>query len=92
MKKREICRGKLPKRVAFERYIKGDKNGRKLGKPRFKSESKFKSFTYRQALSSWIKGKFIQLPKIGEVEVIFHRPIPDGFKVKTCIVSKKSDG
>ncbi|MDF5727934.1 MAG: transposase [Rhizonema sp. PD38] len=43
-------------------------------------------------LNSWIKDKFIRLPKIGEVEVIFHRPIPDGFKVKTCIVSKKSDG
>ncbi|GAA6622074.1 RNA-guided endonuclease InsQ/TnpB family protein [Scytonema sp. NUACC26] len=62
------------------------------GKPRFKSESTFKSFTYTQVLDRWINGKFIKLPKIGEIEIIFHRPIPDGFKVKTCIVSKKADG
>ncbi|WP_407885387.1 RNA-guided endonuclease InsQ/TnpB family protein, partial [Scytonema sp. NUACC26] len=77
---------------AFDRYIKGDKNGKRSGKPRFKSESSFKSFTYPQALDSWIKGNFIKLPKIGEVEIILHRPLPEGFKVKTCIVSKKADG
>ncbi len=78
--------------LAFDRYIKGDKNGLRSGKPRYKSESSFKSFTYPQALDSWIKGSFIKLPKIGEVEIILHRPLPTGFKVKTCIVSKKSDG
>lgn len=78
--------------LAFDRYIKGDKNGKRSGKPRFKSESSFKSFTYPQALDSWIKSNFIKLPKIGEVEIIIHRPLPDGFKVKTCIVSKKADG
>ncbi|MBR8834721.1 MAG: transposase, partial [Stigonema ocellatum SAG 48.90 = DSM 106950] len=77
---------------AIDRYIKGDKNGNRSGKPRFKSESSFKSFTYPQALDSWIKGNFIKLPKIGFVEIILHRPLPDGFKVKTCIVSKKADG
>ncbi|GAB1538307.1 RNA-guided endonuclease TnpB family protein [Scytonema sp. NUACC21] len=78
--------------LAFERYIKGDKNGKRSGKPRFKSESSFKSFIYPQALDSWIKGNLLALPKIGEIEIILHRPIPDGFKVKTCIVSKKADG
>ncbi|MDF5730865.1 MAG: transposase [Rhizonema sp. PD38] len=78
--------------LAFDRYIKGDKNGRKCGKPRYKSESSFKSFTYPQALDSWLKRNFIKIPKIGEVEIILHRPLPDGFKVKTCIVSKKVDG
>ncbi|WP_414580788.1 RNA-guided endonuclease InsQ/TnpB family protein [Scytonema sp. PCC 10023] len=78
--------------LGFDRYIKGDKNGKRSGKPRFKSESSFKSFTYPQALDSWIKGNFIKLPKIGEVEIILHRSLPSGFKVKTCIVSKKADG
>lgn len=78
--------------LAFDRYIKGDKNGKRSGRPRFKSESSFKSFTYPQALDSWINGNFIKLPKIGEIEIIIHRPLPSGFKVKTCIVSKKADG
>ncbi len=78
--------------LAFDRYIKGDKNGKRSGKPRFKSEANFKSFTYPQAKDSWIKGNFIKLPKIGEIEIILHRPLPEGFTVKTCIVSKKADG
>ena len=32
------------------------------------------------------------MSKIGEVKVIVHRPIPDGFKIKTASVTKKSDG
>ncbi|GAB1541251.1 hypothetical protein NUACC21_39210 [Scytonema sp. NUACC21] len=57
--------------LAFARYIKGDKNGKRSGKPRFKSESSFKSFTYTQVLDGWINGNRIKLPKIGEVEIIF---------------------
>ncbi len=78
--------------LAFDRYIKGDKNGKRSGKPRFKSESSFKSFTYTQVLDGWINGNRIKLPFIGEIDIILHRPIPDGFKAKTCIVSKKADG
>ncbi len=78
--------------LAFDRYIKGDKNAKRSGKPRFKSESSFKSFTYTQVLDGWINNNLIKLPKIGEIEIILHRPLPAGFKVKTCIVSKKADG
>lgn len=78
--------------LAFDRYIKGDKNGKRSGRPRFKSESSFKSFTYTQVLDGWINGNRIKLPKIGQLDIILHRPIPTGFKVKTCIVSKKADG
>lgn len=78
--------------LAFKRYISGDKNRKRSGKPRFKSESTFKSFTYTQILDGWLNGKSINLPKLGNIEIILHRPLPDGFKVKTCIVSKKADG
>jgi putative transposase len=33
-----------------------------------------------------IKGNGITLPKIGEVKIILHRPIPDGFKIKTATI------
>jgi putative transposase len=32
------------------------------------------------------------LPKLGKVKVILHRPLPDGFKIKTASVTKKADG
>jgi putative transposase len=38
-----------------------------------------------------IQGKFINLPKIGKVKLILHRPIPDGFKIKTATVVRKAD-
>lgn len=37
-------------------------------------------------------GKFITLPKIGKVKVVLHRPIPDGFVIKTCTIIHKPDG
>lgn len=78
--------------LAMQRFVRGDKNGNRSGKPRFKTESRYRSFTYTQAKLDWINGNYINLPKIGEIEVIWHRPLPDGFKVKTCIVSKRADG
>lgn len=34
----------------------------------------------------------INLPMLGKVKVVLHRPIPDGFKIKTASVTKKADG
>jgi len=42
--------------------------------------------------ASCIQGKFITLPKIGNVKLILHRPIPNGFAIKTCTVIHKPDG
>ena len=79
-------------KLTFDRYLKGDSNGKRSGKPRFKGQGRYRSFTYPQASIDWIDGKFIKLPKIGAVKVIWHRPLPDGFSVKTAILSKKADG
>ena len=37
-------------------------------------------------------GNLINLPMFGKVKVVLHRPIPDGFKIKTASVTKKADG
>lgn len=79
-------------KLAFDRYLKGDSNGNRSGKPRFKSKNRYRSLTYPQASIDWIDGNRIELPKIGAVKVIWHRPLPDGFAVKTAIISQKSDG
>jgi putative transposase len=79
-------------KLAFDRYLKGDSNGHRSGKPRFKGKSRYHSFTYPQASIDWIDGNRIDLPKIGAVKIILHRLLPDGFAVKTAIISHKSDG
>lgn len=79
-------------KLAFDRYLKGDSNGHRSGKPRFKGKSRYRSFTYPQASIDWVDGNRIELPKIGAVKVIWHRPFPAGFEVKTAIISHKSDG
>jgi putative transposase len=89
----------VSKRVdkAFERFIVGDSNGSKSGKPRFKAESSFKTMTFATASDSWIKltrdnWLYLRLPKLGIIKVRRHRPIPDGFIIKQISVTKKADG
>ncbi len=84
---------------AFERYIKGDKDGKRSGKPRFKSESRYRTMVFDGAKNEWLKfctinGRwlYLKLPKIGVVKVRTHRPIPAGFNLKQVSVTKKSDG
>ncbi|MEH2060149.1 MAG: transposase [Nostoc sp.] len=84
----------IPKKVeiTFDRWIKGDVNGKKSGKPRFKGKGQYKTFTYSQFNQAHFINNRITLSKIGSVKVIVHRQIPDGFKIKTVSVTKKADG
>ena len=90
----DIC-----KRVdeAFARYIIGDCNGKRSGKPRFKTEASFRTMTFATAKDDWIKlvrneWFYLRLPYVGVVKVRMHRPLPDGFKLKQVSVTKKVDG
>jgi putative transposase len=77
----------------FDRWLKGDSNGKRSGKPRFKGRGRYRSIAFPDPVKpEHIKDNLIQLPKIGNLKVIFHRPIPDGFKVKTAAIVKKADG
>jgi putative transposase len=84
----------VPKKVelAFDRWLKGDVNGKKSGKPRFKGAGQYKTFTYPQFKQHHFTNNRIRLSKIGDVKVIVHRQIPDGFEIKTVSVTKKADG
>lgn len=79
-------------KTTFARWLKGDANGKKSGKPRFKGRGRYRSFTFPQVNQDCIQGKFIKLPTIGLVKLIQHRPLPDGFKIKTVSIVKKVDG
>ncbi|MEH1920590.1 RNA-guided endonuclease InsQ/TnpB family protein [Nostoc sp.] len=77
----------------FDRWLKGDSNGKKSGRPRFKGKGRYHSLAFPDPIKpEHLKGKFIQLPKIGKVKMILHRPIPDGFKIKTATITRKADG
>ncbi|AOY80275.1 transposase [Moorena producens JHB] len=77
--------------LAFKRFLKGDCNGNRSGKPRFKSKNRYRSFTFPSLSKSPINGNLLTLPKFGQVKMIYHRPIPDGFKVKTATITRKAD-
>jgi len=79
-------------KVVFDRFLKGDINGKKSGKPRFKPRSRYRTFTYPQIKDGCLKDSLISLPMFGEVKVILHRSIPAGFKLKTVSITKKADG
>ena len=78
--------------LAFDRFLSGDCNGRRSGRPRFKGANQYKTFTYPKVKSDCIDNGFITLPKFGKVRLVQHRAIPDGFKIKTCSITKKADG
>jgi putative transposase len=82
---------------AFSRFTKPDASGNRSGKPKFKGKHYYKSFTYTQLHSCDLtkdeRGRdCINLKKIGLVPVVLHRPIPDGFEVKTGTVKQVADG
>lgn len=79
-------------KTTFDRYVKGDKDGKRSGRPRFKGANRFRTFTYPQVKPDCIQGKRINLPKIGKVKIILHRPIPEGSTIKQVKVTRKADG
>lgn len=76
---------------AFDRFVKGDKNGNRSGKPKFKGKPYYSSICFPQGVEIIGSGK-VDLPKLGIVEFIEHRPIPSGFTVKTATIVKELDG
>lgn len=79
-------------KTTFDRFIKGDSNGKRSGRPRFKGKNRFRTFTYPQMKADCIQDGRINLPKIGKIKLIQHRPIPEGATVKTAKVTHKADG
>ena len=76
---------------AFDRFVKGDNTGKRSGKPKFKGKPYYSSICWPQGVSILGLGR-VDLPKIGELAFIEHRPIPVGFTVKTATVIREADG
>ncbi|MDZ7961486.1 MAG: transposase [Aulosira sp. DedQUE10] len=89
----------VSKRVefAFGRFIKGDSNGNRSGKPRFKNATRYRTMriegqaiTLERVEKNWLFVSFSKLK--GWVKVRLHRPLPEGFKLKNALSTLKSDG
>jgi len=65
---------------------------RGYGFPRFKKYGRYQSFLFPQLADNPIVGNTIKLPKIGEVIINCHRPIPEGFKVKGVRIVSRARG
>ena len=65
---------------------------RGFGFPRYKKYGKYQSFLFPQFKENPIKGNKIKLPKIGEVTINCHRPIPEGFQVKGVRIVARARG
>ncbi|BAY72861.1 RNA-guided endonuclease InsQ/TnpB family protein (plasmid) [Anabaena sp. FACHB-709] len=81
---------------AWKRWLIPDKKGNRGGKPRFKKRGDISSFTFPRVNSpkagAHLTGNILKLSKIGEIEVILHRPIPNGSEIKQATILSKSDG
>jgi putative transposase len=81
---------------AWERWLVPDVNGFRGGRPRFKKNGELRSFVYPRIncpkAGARLEGERLNLSKIGEMKVIVHRPLPEGFTLKTCTIVRKADG
>ncbi len=83
-------------KLAFSRYVSGDKNNNRSGKPRFKNPTRFRSMVFEgvKLHSCSVGGKFLylSLPKLGLIKARHHRLLPNGAKLKSVQIIKKADG
>ncbi|MGB3512746.1 MAG: transposase [Microcoleaceae cyanobacterium] len=81
---------------AWKRWLISDKKGRRAGRPRFKKTGKLRSFCFSRVnhpkAAVKFDGKQIIISRFGSIPVIVHRPIPEGFTIKTATITKKADG
>ncbi|MDY7005801.1 MAG: transposase [Cyanobacteriota bacterium] len=81
---------------AWKRWLIPDKKGKRGGRPRFKKSGKLRSFCFSRVnhpkAAIKFDGKQIITTRFGTIPVIVHRPIPDGFVIKTGTITKKADG
>lgn len=81
---------------SWKRWLIPDKALKRGGRPRFKKRGDICSFTFPRVncpkAGAHLTGNILKLSKIGEIEVVLHRPIPEGFAIRQATLVKKADG
>jgi putative transposase len=65
---------------------------RGFGFPRFKKFGQFKTLNFPQLQANPIRGTHVKVPKVGLMPIVLHRPIPNGFEIKSLRVVCKHSG
>ncbi len=81
---------------SWQRWLVPDQTGKRFGRPRFKKSRKLRSLSFSRVnhpkAAIKFDGKQIIISRFGAIPVIVHRPIPEGFTIKTATLTKKADG
>lgn len=81
---------------AWKRWLIPDKTGKRGGRPKLKKRGEKLSFTFSRVnhpkAACFLEGDILGIPKIGSIPVVVHRPIPEGFVLKTATICFKADG
>ncbi|BAY49110.1 transposase (plasmid) [Scytonema sp. HK-05] len=83
--------------LAFKRFLQGDSNGKRSGKPRFKNSARYRTLriegqaiTIERIEKDWL---FLSVSKLkGWLKVRLHRLLPNGFILKNMLLTSKTDG
>lgn len=76
--------------LAYQSFFKRAKTGSdNPGFPKFKKKGELNSLTYPQHQIA-PEGNTIKVSKIGDLKIVYHRPIPSGAKVKTLTITKEA--
>ncbi len=76
--------------LAFKAFFRRVKAGETPGYPRFRGRGWYDSFTYPQADAFRVDGQWLDLSKIGRIQMIDHRPIEG--TIKTLTIHRASTG
>ncbi|MCH8294041.1 transposase [Candidatus Poribacteria bacterium] len=80
----------------FKAFFRRIKAGENRGYPRFKGQGRYRSMTFSHLAKTLIRGiggrmARLVVPKMGEVKICYHRPLPNG-NIKTLTVQRKASG
>jgi putative transposase len=67
------------------------KNGHKTGTLRFVKYDEYRTFTYNQS-GFKLEKEYLYLSKIGTIQMVLHKPIPDNAKITQVVVTRSKSG
>jgi len=76
---------------AYQKFF----NEPNIGFPKFKSKKRSRQSYTTSFINDNIRlsdSKHIRLPKLGDVKIKLHRPLPDGYVIKNVTISQEADG
>ena len=81
---------------AWKRWLFPGKTGKRGGCPRFKKRGAKPSFSFSRVnhpkAACFLEGSNLRIPYIGDIPIVVHRPIPEGFTLKTATICCRADG